>query len=1416
MGNIITFLAEAIVNYLLVGSVIAGIAVPLAWGIIKVARIRTPVYRHMIWSYLLIGVIVLPAIWLYAPKLTLAVLPARIELPKVVSLQENYFDNAFVPGKEPSAHAHGPGSVYGEMSIKNNVGARTFPIKVTLAGMWFTAFVFLLARLGVGWHRLRRICRMATLLPESEWRVHEKDRRLTICLTSQLQGPVCFGVFRPMILLPQDMYKNGTPESLQMILSHELAHIERRDCWANLFQRIIESLFFFHPLVWLASRQLTQERERVCDNHVLAEGISADDYTTLLSQIGEQAVHVRYLQTVALFEGQLLSRIRSLLDPLTNRQTKLSWQISFVSAVMVLATLLVFGSVRLAAKPSEAAITENIAVLSTTESLHQAAAQGDIRLIESLISQGADVNAKDEEGLTPLHRAVVWRNERVIKLLLANGADINAKDGRGWTAVDGVADRRRKDIAELLLSHSDDISLYTAAYVGYLQKVKELVDAGTDVNAKNVDGQTGLHGAAKYCHMDVIEYLLDKGARINEKDSNGETALHYAARCNGVPSATPKDLIALLLSKGAGLNEKNLRGETPVETALPWQSKEVIDLLIDKGADVSAIHLAAYTGDLDKVKSLVELGKNAGAANSDGLTPLHAAAISGQKDVAEFLIGKGVDINVHYQPNRRPGPMDAIPTPLYYAADSGHANIVKLLIDAGANMDVAEMSYFSPLSSAILGGHNDVAELLITGGADVSNLGRQGIAPLHWAAMMGNSDVFGQLISHGADVDIKANQSNVGNSPLHYVVQNQKMAAEQRKEMCELLLTQSADVNIENLKGQTPLHSAVRVGDVSIVKLLIKKGANVNAKDKSGRTPLSLAEREGHTEIVELLRNHGVTNDTAAALKESQPAKPTNQADADGDIEEVKALLDQGVDINAKDDGGRTQLHRASLGGHEKLVRLLISKGADVNVQEDQGFRATPLHHAVHRDHRDIVEILLAHGADIDIKDRNGRTPLDMAKRRGNAEIVEILTKAMKQPKQAKTIHEAAAAGDIELVALLISQGADVNAKEKDFRGFTPMYYAVQNGHKEVIEILLANGADINAGDKFGYMPLYPAIWSNDRDTVRFMIENGAEVNLVAEDDYPPLYYAVMNNDLESVELLLAKGARFDVKTFDGSTIFYHAAWMGNREIVKFFASKGADISTFHLAACMGDSDRVKSSIEQGTDLNEKDEHGWTALHWAASMEQEEVAKFLLARGADVDAKTKEDETPLHHAAVSGARAIVELLIDRGAEVKARSKDGRTPLHRAATKGDNDVIELLIDNGADISEKNNQGAASLWFACAAGKRDTAAFLIAKGANVHAKTKSGWTVLHRAASNGHSDVVSLLINKGADIAAKNNSGQTPLHRAASLGRLRVVELLIARGADVNTQANKGQTALSLAKERSHTKVVELLRKQGAKE
>jgi ankyrin repeat protein len=648
-----------------------------------------------------------------------------------------------------------------------------------------------------------------------------------------------------MILLPQDMYKNGTPESLQMILSHELAHIERRDCWANLFQRIIESLFFFHPFVWLASRQLTQERERICDNHVLAEGISADDYTTLLSQIGEQAVHVRYLQTVALFEGQLLSRIRSLLDPLTNRQTKLSWQISIVSAVMVLATLLAFGSVRLAAKPSEAAISENIAVLSTaeieaegsdkdqkepTKSLHQAAADGDVEQVKSLIEEGADINAKGERDNTPLCRAVKSGNMEVIQLLVKTGADVNAGN---WPPLCVAVDEDNIPIAKYLIDNGANIdipegwtALQEAPYADTrsLEMIKLLIAKGGDVNA---GPYTALHGAVDKNRQDMIELLLQNGADINAKAAKrGMTPLCLAARFYNL------DMIKFLIAKGADPSIADEGGFLPLHWAASRGEKDMLDLLLSKGDYASSICAAACKGDLNRVKSLIEAGTGVNDKDEGGWTALHWAGLAESPEMADFLLARGADVN----------------------ARAGHG--------------------FTPLRIA----HSlPVIELLISKGADINSQDTDlGLTKLHEVCGRGRRDVAELLIARGADVNSKPAKGGMyGRTPLHFT------AVHGHPDIAKLLISKGADIHAvcpwRSDHRQTALHLAARTGHVEVVEYLLAEGFDVNVQDSKGQTALDLAEREGHTEIVELLRNQVVTNDTAAALKESQPAKPTNQ-----------------------------------------------------------------------------------------------------------------------------------------------------------------------------------------------------------------------------------------------------------------------------------------------------------------------------------------------------------------------------------------------------------------------------------------------------------------------------------------------------------------------------------------------------------
>jgi beta-lactamase regulating signal transducer with metallopeptidase domain len=342
---------EGVLGYLFIGSVTALVLVPLALALLRVARIQRPVYRHVIWLYVLIGVVAIPGLWLHGPKIEVAVLPAATDRP--VALVQRPPDSSGVKGSAA------PGSIQTTISPVQQVPVAdvqgpALSRKGLVAAAWLIGFTVMSLRLAVTWHRLHRICLSASPVPLVHCPATVTCQRVRLRLTSKVQGPVCLGVTRPTILLPTEMYHHGSAEDLRMVLTHELAHVQRRDGWLNLFQRIVEALFYFHPLVWLASRQLTNEREHICDNYVLAQGASPDNYTALLLAMVEQTLGARSIPGVALFEGQLLARVRSLLSPGRDRQTRLTWRSVALCTATAFAVLVVFGSIRLTAQAPKA------------------------------------------------------------------------------------------------------------------------------------------------------------------------------------------------------------------------------------------------------------------------------------------------------------------------------------------------------------------------------------------------------------------------------------------------------------------------------------------------------------------------------------------------------------------------------------------------------------------------------------------------------------------------------------------------------------------------------------------------------------------------------------------------------------------------------------------------------------------------------------------------------------------------------------------------------------------------------------------------------------------------------------------------------------------------------------------------------
>jgi ankyrin repeat protein/beta-lactamase regulating signal transducer with metallopeptidase domain len=672
---------------------------------------------------------------------------------------------------------------------------------------------------------------------------------------------------------------------------------------------------------------------------------------------------------------------------------------------------------------------------------------------------------------------------------------------------------------------------------------------------------------------------------------------------------------------------------------------------------------------------------------------------------------------------------------------------------------------------------------------------------LHKAAIDGDIDQIRLHVLIGSGVNAT---DKGGRTALHYA------ASENHTEIARVLIDQGAKVNTKDVKGNTPLHFAAQQDKTETAELLIVKGADINAKDEKGRTPISraLLSDGGWRKMVELLVSRGAkVSDIHLAVHR-------------GNLDKVRNILKEGTNVDARDEVGHTLLHYAANAGHMHVVEFLISRAADVNARDEYG--VTPLYYAADGGWRNVVEFLIAQGADVNARNQGRSTPL----------------------------HRAACCGHADVATLLIEKGADVMARDR--RDYIPLHAAASRGLVEVAELLISKGNDPDAQDTWGYRPMHYAMKAGQTRMVEVLVANGSDVNFTPKGEYPALHYAVWDEDIEMAKLLVNNGANFNLKDLlEGWTSFRYAVRRGNRELFELFVAKGANASDFHTAAWLGDLNRVKRFVEQGIDVNAKDDQlNWTALHWATFTGQKNIVGFLLirgakvnakgefsctplhyaaggderelvelflAKGAEVNAKGNSDETPLHHAASKGSRDIVALLIANGADVNAESSSGHTALHRAADKGRKEVVEMLLVNGADSEARvRRNGYTPLHYTAYRGMPEMVELLLSKGANIEAGNRWGAKPLHVAVGYDCSRVVKLLLSKGANIQAKDNYGGTPLHRAAREGNRNMAELLLAKGADVSAKDNQGRTPLWHAKDKSHTEIVSLLRKHGVKE
>jgi len=295
---------------------------------------------------------------------------------------------------------------------------------------------------------------------------------------------------------------------------------------------------------------------------------------------------------------------------------------------------------------------------SKDSELVQAAKDGNVQTVQSLISKSGSVDAKDENGAP----AIVWAANNghtdVVKLLLKNGADIIATLNDGRTALWQASNNGHTSVVKILLEKGADVNsarasnnvtaLFQASWKGHTDVVRLLLDKGADLGVRGTtDGVTALWIASQEGHVDVVRLLLDKGADVNVKrNSDGVTALWQASNNGHV------DVVKILIENGADVDVKRLEDGVTALWQASWKGYvQIVKLLLDKGADV---HVERTT---------------------NGFTALSVASHGGHTEIVDMLLAKGADVNATNNAGR---------TPLDLAEENGHREVVALLKQQGA------------------------------------------------------------------------------------------------------------------------------------------------------------------------------------------------------------------------------------------------------------------------------------------------------------------------------------------------------------------------------------------------------------------------------------------------------------------------------------------------------------------------------------------------------------------------------------------------------------------------------------------------------------------------------------------------------------------------------------------------------------
>ena len=514
------------------------------------------------------------------------------------------------------------------------------------------------------------------------------------------------------------------------------------------------------------------------------------------------------------------------------------------------------------------------------------------------------------------------------------------------------------------------------------------------------------------------------------------------------------------------------------------------------------------------------------------------------------------------------------------------------------------------------------------------------------------------------------------------------------------------------------------------------------------------------------------------------PESPVADAAMRGDHGSVRALLQQGADVNAAQGDGMTALHWAADRGDLEMARMLVYAGAGLEAVTRMA-EYTPLHLASRAGHGAVVRALLEAGSDPAAPTASGgATPL----------------------------HLAAAAGDPEAVTALIEHGAHVDARERR-ADQTPLIFAAAQNRVEAIQALLAGGADPSLTTRVVDMvELEESLRGGQDDQVRQQIAAQIAAREAKEKEGEP--------EEKPAEAPKPLSMGQQVGHMGGMTALLHAARQGHMVAVGALLDAGGDIdqasadgtTPLFIAALNGHFDLVMELLEAGADPNLANDAGGAPLF--ATINQQWIPKTGYAQpNAHLQQNTTHLEVMealLRAGADPNMRLAKRLWFTQyGGSILSVNMIGATPFWRASYAADVEAMRLLVAYGADHRVPTRRPPPRrriAWDEDPGADKSGIPAVPVGGPGIHpihAASGVGYgqgfaANAHRHAPDGWMPAMRYLVDElGADVNVRDHDAYNALHHAASRGDTEMIRFLVERGADVMAISRIGQTTADMA-------------------